>query len=54
MRGRAVHLLGVSDVAEPNLAWRDFKTASTDGYIWNLWQRYECCRSRGVFLFSVP
>ena len=44
---------GTNDSLGP-LAWRDFKTASTDGYIWNLWQRYECCRSRGVFLFSVP
>ena len=44
---------GTNDSLGP-LAWRDFKTSSTDGYIWNLWQRYECCRSRGVFLFSVP
>lgn len=35
-------------------SWRDFKTSSTDGYIWNLWMRYECCKSRGAFLFSVP
>ena len=36
------------------LAARDFKTSSTNGYIWNLWTRYECCRSRGAFLFSIP
>lgn len=44
---------GTNDSIGP-LAWRDFKTSSTDGYIWNLWQRYECCRSRGAYLFSVP
>ncbi len=35
-------------------SWGDFKTSANDGYIWNLWQRYECCRTRGAFLFSVP
>ena len=35
-------------------SWHDFKTSSTYGYIWNLWQRYECCKSRGIFLFSIP
>lgn len=29
MRDRAVHLLGVSDVAEPNPAWREFKRTLT-------------------------
>lgn len=44
---------GTNDSLGP-LSWRDFKTASTDGYIWNLWTRYECCKSRGKFLFSIP
>ena len=44
---------GTNDSIGP-FSWRDFKTASTDGYVWNLWQRYECCRTRGAFLFSVP
>ena len=44
---------GDPDIVGP-LAARDFKTSSTNGYIWNLWTRYECCRSRGAFLFSIP
>jgi integrating conjugative element protein (TIGR03756 family) len=32
----------------------DFKTTSSHGYIWNLWNRYDCCRSAGRFLFTVP
>ena len=32
----------------------DFKTTSSHGYIWNLWTRYDCCRRRGSFLFTVP
>ena len=45
---------GTPDLIGP-FAARDFKTSSTDGYIWNLWTRYECCKKRpGVFLFSVP
>ena len=36
-------------------SWGDYKTSSTDGYIWNLWHTYECCeRQPGVFLFAVP
>ena len=45
---------GTPDLIGP-FAARDFKTSSTDGYIWNLWTRYECCKKRpGIFLFSVP
>lgn len=32
----------------------DGQTSSEDGYAWNLWRKYECCRSRGSYLFSVP
>lgn len=32
----------------------DGQTSSDDGYAWNLWQRYTCCRRRGAFLYSVP
>ena len=36
-------------------SYGDYKTSSTDGYIWNLWQRYECCdRKTPIFLFAVP
>lgn len=44
---------GTPDLIGP-FAARDFKTSSTDGYIWNMWTRYECCRIRGAFLFSIP
>lgn len=32
----------------------DFKTSSTDGYVWNLWHNYDCCQRRGIYLFTVP
>lgn len=32
----------------------DFKTDSADGYVWNMWNKYDCCQSRGSFLFSIP
>lgn len=32
----------------------DGATSSDDGYAWNLWQKYTCCRRRGVYLYSVP
>ena len=44
---------GTNDSLSP-FSWRDFKTSPTDGYIWNMWTRYECCKSRGAFLFSIP
>ncbi len=35
-------------------SWGDGQTDSADGYAWNLWQRYTCCRRRGLYLYSVP
>ncbi len=35
-------------------SWGDGETDSADGYAWNLWQRYTCCRRRGTYLYSVP
>ena len=35
-------------------SYGDFKTDTNDGYMWNMWNKYDCCRSRGSFLFSVP
>ncbi|QIL83827.1 hypothetical protein G7047_10795 [Diaphorobacter sp. HDW4A] len=32
----------------------DYKTDLGDAYMWNLWNRYDCCRIKGAFLFSVP
>ena len=32
----------------------DGKTDSGDGYSWNLWKKYICCKKKGIFLFSVP
>lgn len=32
----------------------DGKTDTADGYVWNMWNKYDCCRVRGAFLFSVP
>lgn len=34
-------------------SWGDFNTSSTDGYVWNMWNRYDCCQRRGSFLFSI-
>lgn len=36
-------------------SYGDHKTSDNEGYIWNLWQRYECCeRKTPIFLFAVP
>lgn len=35
-------------------AFGDFKTSDTEGYAWNMWNRYDCCQIRGAFLFSIP
>lgn len=32
----------------------DYQTDENDGYMWSMWNRYDCCRSKGAFLFSVP
>lgn len=32
----------------------DFLTSEHDGYVWNMWNRYDCCQRRGAFLFSIP
>lgn len=32
----------------------DGRTSTTDGYVWNLWNKYDCCQRRGSFLFSIP
>ena len=33
----------------------DARTTAEAGYIWNLWQRYDCCSKAGdMFLFSIP
>lgn len=34
--------------------WGDGQTDSADGYAWNLWQQYTCCRRRGTYLYSIP
>lgn len=36
-------------------SYGDNKTSSDDGYVWNLWLRYECCeRKSSIFLFAIP
>lgn len=35
-------------------SYGDYKTDTADGYMWNMWNHYDCCRKRGSFLFSVP
>lgn len=36
-------------------SYGDYKTSGNEGYIWNLWQLYECCeRVTPIFLFAVP
>ena len=32
----------------------DGRTSSHDGYVWNMWNRYDCCQRRGSYLFSIP
>lgn len=32
----------------------DYKTDGADGYMWNMWNHYDCCRIRGEFLYSIP
>lgn len=33
----------------------DFNTTSESGYMWNLWQRYECCQQMGgSYIFTIP
>lgn len=33
----------------------DKQTSATHGYVWSLWQRYECCGRAGqTYLYSVP
>lgn len=35
------------------LSFGDGRT-SANGYVWNLWNKYDCCQNRGIYLFSVP
>jgi integrating conjugative element protein (TIGR03756 family) len=35
-------------------SWGDGNTSSGEGYVWNVWRRYECCQKAGqIFLSSV-
>ncbi|HEX7635290.1 MAG TPA: TraU family protein [Noviherbaspirillum sp.] len=35
-------------------SWGDGNTSSEEGYVWNMWRRYECCSKEGqIFLGSV-
>ena len=47
------HTFGTNDSVSP-VTYGDFNTDTNDGYMWNMWNKYDCCRSRGRFLFSVP
>lgn len=33
--------------------WGDGKSASEEGYSWNLWRRLECCKVEGIFIGSI-
>lgn len=35
-------------------SWGDGKTDPAEGYVWNMWNKYDCCQKRGSFLFSIP
>nr|WP_286197751.1 TraU family protein [Variovorax boronicumulans] len=36
-------------------SWGDYQTSGNNGYVWNLWHRYECCsKAAPIFLFAVP
>ena len=44
--GRAIH----NAVTFPNGS-----TSSEEGYVWNMWRRYECCQRNGqIYLGTVP
>ena len=37
------------------ISYGDGRTTTTNGHVWNLWTRYECCkRKTEIFLFAVP
>lgn len=36
------------------LSFGDGRTSAVNGYVWNLWNKYDCCQRRGIYLFSVP
>lgn len=36
-------------------SYGDGRTTQTNGHIWNMWTRYECCkRKTNIYLFAVP
>lgn len=36
-------------------SWGDGNTSSEEGYVWNMWRRYECCQRNGqIYLGTVP
>ena len=36
-------------------SYGDGRTTATNGHVWNLWTRYECCkRKTEIYLFAVP
>lgn len=37
------------------VSYGDGRTTPTNGHVWNMWTRYECCkRKTEIFLFAVP
>ncbi len=45
---------GQNDTVSP-ASWGDGNTSSEEGYMWNMWRRYDCCEKVGqIFLFTVP
>jgi hypothetical protein len=50
---KSCHVFGTNDSLGLT-SYGDGMTDSADGYMWNMWNQYDCCRTRGIFLFSVP
>lgn len=45
------YAFGENDVTKR--AWSHRRTSEDNGYVFNLWRPYECCKKRGAFLFKI-
>lgn len=48
----ACHVFGMNDSATPT-AYGDFATSKTQSYAYTLWRPYACCKTRGMYLYSI-
>jgi hypothetical protein len=44
---------GIDDSLSP-VSYGDGNTSGSEGYMWNMWRRYDCCEQVGqTFLFTL-